>query len=116
MIRQLKNYILCCLTLVLGSVALCNANDQTIDLSRLKGKVDLSQQKSVAVTSGSNYFIATSLGEVDIDSCKFLVISALAPIAQMMLDKVSNEEFEFNNEKLLIVEFKDILAKIEEGM
>ncbi len=51
---------------------------------------------AVVMTSGSNYFISSGIGQVEVEGISFLVISAMAPLAQVMIGKGEGETFSFN--------------------
>lgn len=73
---------------------------KSIDPRKKCNKVELG---SIVSTSGSTYFIAAGIGEVVVENETILVISALAPIAQRMLDGAEGEEFEFNKTRFTII-------------
>jgi transcription elongation GreA/GreB family factor len=74
---------------------------KSIDVNKLSKKVELG---SIVITSQSNYFIASGVGQIRIDDDMYLVISAMAPIAQGLLDKTPGEKTEFNGKSIKIYE------------
>ncbi|MEP5613748.1 MAG: hypothetical protein ABJP45_15960 [Cyclobacteriaceae bacterium] len=66
---------------------------KSIDVKKQSNKVEFG---AIVFTTGSNYFIATGLGKITVNSTDFLVVSAMAPIAQSMLGKQEGEDFTFN--------------------
>lgn len=72
---------------------------KTIDVKKHATKVELG---AIIYSSGSNYFISSSIGKIEEGGEMFLAISALAPIAQSMLDKIEGESFTFNKTETLI--------------
>jgi len=66
---------------------------KSIDVKKHCSKVELG---AIVYTTGSNYFIASGLGQMVVNETTFLVVSAMAPIAQNMLGKVEADEFTFN--------------------
>jgi transcription elongation GreA/GreB family factor len=59
---------------------------------------------AIIKTNSSNYFIATGLGEVELDRTKYYVLSAGSPLAQAMLGKKKGDEISFRNDKIKIME------------
>ncbi|WP_179375428.1 3-oxoacyl-ACP synthase [Winogradskyella wichelsiae] len=57
---------------------------------------------SVVKTSTSNYFIAISAGEIMIDNVSYYAISAVTPIAQLLLSKSVGDEIKFRDQKYII--------------
>jgi transcription elongation GreA/GreB family factor len=51
-----------------------------------------------------NYFIATSIGGKVIDNEKINIISAAAPIAQLLMNKKAGENFVFNGNKINVLD------------
>lgn len=57
---------------------------------------------SVVLTSGSNYFIAVSVGEITAEGKSFYAISPQTPIAQLLLGKVIGDSIQFRSESFEI--------------
>ena len=57
---------------------------------------------SVVYTNNGNFYIAASIGKVEIKSESFFVISPVSPIAKLLLTKKEKESFSFNNKSYLI--------------
>ena len=57
---------------------------------------------SLVYTSKSNYFIAVSLGLIEIKEKSFYAISAQTPIGQLLMGKTIGENIEFNGNKFII--------------
>ncbi len=72
---------------------------KSIDASKELRKVGLG---AIVITSGSNYFISSGVGPVDVDEVSFLAVSAMAPITQAMLDKEEGHTFSFNGNEFKI--------------
>lgn len=51
---------------------------------------------SIVKTDSINFFIATSIGKVDLDKDEYYIISILSPIGQLMKLKGVGHSFEFN--------------------
>ena len=66
---------------------------KSIDVKKVCDKVELG---AIVLTTGSNYFISSALGKIESDGSSYLVVSALAPIAQAMLGKQVDDTFTFN--------------------
>ena len=73
---------------------------KTININRDVKKVELG---AIVFTSNGNYFISSSIGQININNDVFFAISALAPIAQNMLNKTIGDDFVFNKNQLRIV-------------
>ena len=69
---------------------------------------ELSQQNvalgSIVITSGSNYFIAVSVGEIKLDKKVFYGISAATPIGKILLSKQAGDTINFRSQKFTILE------------
>jgi len=61
---------------------------------------------SVIYTSKSNYFIAISIGEIQIDNTTYYAISPGTPIAQLLLSKEVGDGIEFRDTKFTITEIQ----------
>ncbi|WP_053976706.1 3-oxoacyl-ACP synthase [Mangrovimonas xylaniphaga] len=59
---------------------------------------------SVVFTDKGNYFIAASLGELNIENTAFYAISAATPIGQLLLGKREGEKVDFGGNKIAILE------------
>ena len=58
---------------------------------------------SVVYTSQANYFVAVSAGEISITSEKFYAISAITPIAQLLLGKKGGDDIQFRDQTFKII-------------
>lgn len=54
-------------------------------------------QGSLVQTTKGNFFIAISLGQVVLNQENFMAISANAPIGKLLVGKIAQDEFTFNN-------------------
>lgn len=72
-----------------------------IDLNLISEKVCLG---SIVKTSTVNYFIAISIGKIEIENKLFYAISIHSPIGKKLLGKSVNEEIWFNDTKIRIGE------------
>ena len=61
---------------------------------------------SVIYTSKSNYFIAISIGEIQIDNTNYYAISPGTPIAKLLLSKQVGDAIEFRDSKFTITEIQ----------
>ena len=59
---------------------------------------------SIVKTDSMSFFIANSVGKVDIDGNDYYVISMLSPIGQLIKSKSKGHHFEFNSKKYIITE------------
>jgi transcription elongation GreA/GreB family factor len=57
---------------------------------------------SVVYSSESNYFIAISAGELDVNGDKFYAISPSTPIAKLILSKQVGDKIQFRNSTFVI--------------
>jgi len=71
-----------------------------IDVSKTSEIVGLG---SIVYTTQANYFIAVSAGEISASSDKFYAISAITPIAQLLLGKKSGDDIYFRNQVFKII-------------
>ncbi|EDP72759.1 hypothetical protein FBALC1_16697 [Flavobacteriales bacterium ALC-1] len=76
---------------------------QKIDLNATPQKAALG---SLVYTSQLNYYIALSVGEIDIENRKFYAISASTPIAQLLLSKTVGEEIQFRSSTFVITKIE----------
>lgn len=70
-----------------------------IDPAKVYQKVELG---ALVETSSSTFFISASLGAIIVGGEQVMAISAIAPIAQAMLDKKTGDTFDWMNEKIQI--------------
>jgi transcription elongation GreA/GreB family factor len=75
-------------------------------LQQIKPDVQFTEAKTGAIikTTSSNYFIATGLGEIELEGTKYFVLSAGSPLAQAMLGKKKGDEISFRNDTIKIKE------------
>ena len=72
-------------------------------------KVDVSETSeivalgSVVFTTQANYFVAVSAGEISVASDKFYAISAITPIAQLLLGRKSGDDIQFRDQVFKII-------------
>ena len=59
---------------------------------------------SIVKTDSMNFYIATSIGKIELDSEVYYAISLNSPIGQLLKNKSANETFEFNQKKYTIKE------------
>lgn len=59
---------------------------------------------SVVYTTKSNYYIAISAGELEVDTQKFYAIAANTPIAQLLLGKTIGDDIVFRNQNFAITD------------
>lgn len=74
---------------------------KSIDTRKICDKVELG---AIILTTGSNYFISSALGQIESEGDTYLVVSAMAPIVQNMLGKQVGDEFTFNKASFKISE------------
>lgn len=59
---------------------------------------------SLIKTDSSNFFIAVSIGKVEVDNESYYIISKLSPIGQLLQNKSVGEEISFNDNRYKILE------------
>lgn len=59
---------------------------------------------SLVKTNTSNFFIAVSIGKVDVDNESYYIISKSSPIGQLLLNKSVGDEIAFNESRYKILE------------
>jgi transcription elongation GreA/GreB family factor len=59
---------------------------------------------SIVKTNIMNFYIATSIGKIELDDAVFYAISVNSPIGQLLINKTVNAQFEFNQNKYIISE------------
>jgi len=67
-------------------------------------KNDIGKIGSLIYTNFGNYFLAISIGEVEIDNNMFYVISPSSPIGKLLLGKKKGEIIYFNSKEIKITE------------
>ncbi len=86
---------------------------QLSEAMRVKMKLDLLKRTSVSekisfgsivITSFGNYFISISAGRLIVDNEKYFAISPQAPLAQILLQKKTEDIIEFNDREIKIIE------------
>ncbi|WP_422361135.1 GreA/GreB family elongation factor [Reichenbachiella sp.] len=73
----------------------------TIDPDKTCSKVVLG---ALVETENSSFYISASLGALEIESGQIMVISAISPIAQAMLDKKVGDTFEWMKKETKILQ------------
>lgn len=76
---------------------------QKINLEAVPQKVALG---SIVYTSQLNYFIAISVGEINIENKKFYAISPSTPISQLLLSKTVGERIKFRSSTFIITKIE----------
>jgi len=61
---------------------------------------------SLVQTDISNFYLAISIGKVDIDNHSYLIISRSSPIGELLLNKTAGDSFTFNNTTYTIKDVK----------
>jgi transcription elongation GreA/GreB family factor len=73
----------------------------TLNLSKSSEKIEAG---SIVKTNLNTFFISASLGMVDFQGEKLMLISAISPLASALLDKKSGEQITFNSRTYTIEE------------
>ncbi len=75
-------------------------------LSTIKTNIDSKDAMlgSIVKTNIMNFYIATSIGKIELDDAVFYAISVNSPIGQLLINKTVNAQFEFNQNKYVISE------------
>lgn len=63
-------------------------------------------QGSIVKTNSSNFFIATSVGKIEIDEVPYFVISLNSPIGQLLKNKTTGDSISFNENNYSIIDVK----------
>ncbi|MFT5627261.1 MAG: transcription elongation GreA/GreB family factor [Glaciecola sp.] len=77
--------------------------------NQVLSKIDVSKSSEiiglgcVVYTTQANYFVAVSAGEILVASEKFYAISAITPIAQLLLGKTVDDTIQFRDQKFKII-------------
>ena len=61
---------------------------------------------SLVKTNSANFYIAVSIGKVEVDDESYFIISKSSPIGQLLLNKVAGDEIAFNDNRYKILEVK----------
>lgn len=75
---------------------------KALDLISNKKHFDSVELGCLVETSNGNYFIAISIGKVDIDGYTAYAISPTSPLGQQLLGKVEGDQAIFNNKLISI--------------
>lgn len=75
-------------------------------LSTIKTNIDSKDAMlgSIVKTNIMNFYIATSIGKIELDDAVFYAISVNSPIGLLLINKTVNAQFEFNQNKYIISE------------
>ena len=61
---------------------------------------------SLVRTDSSTFYIAVSIGKVELDNASYYIISKLSPIGQLLLNKTVGDTITFNDSRYKILEVK----------
>ena len=61
---------------------------------------------SLVKTNTTNFYIAVSIGKVELDNDSYFIISKSSPIGQLLLNKTKGDTIAFNNNHYTILEVK----------
>jgi transcription elongation GreA/GreB family factor len=61
---------------------------------------------SLVKTDSSNFYMATSIGKVELDEASYYIISKLSPIGQLLFNKTVGDEIVFNENHYKILDVK----------
>ncbi|MFG6687027.1 hypothetical protein ACGK9U_10620 [Mariniflexile sp. HNIBRBA6329] len=75
-------------------------------LSNIKTNIDSKEAMlgNIVKTNVMNFYIASSIGKIELDNNVFYAISVNSPIGQLLINKPVNTSFEFNQNKYVITE------------
>lgn len=82
--------------------------DEALKLKKALSQIDPERKAneiengSMVVTKTMTYFIAVSLGVIEVNNKKVAAISPVSPLGQKLLQAKAGDEIEFNKAKLLI--------------
>lgn len=77
---------------------------KSLDQISIENKIDHVKLGAMVNTSNGVYFIASGIGLINVEGQNIMVISAIAPIAQQLLDKKTGDQVIFNGKKITIEE------------
>lgn len=89
-----------------NSKLLYEAGQQKIALQQIEN-VDAAKEVkngSLVLTSGGNFYISISAGELNVDGETFFAVSQAAPIGRVFIGKRVGEELNFNGTKYLVMD------------
>lgn len=61
---------------------------------------------SLVTTDSSTFYIAVSIGKVELDDASYYIISKLSPIGQLFLNKTVGDTITFNDNRYTILDVK----------
>ena len=82
--------------------------EESLKLRKILSQIDPNknsetvQSGSLVTTTSVTYFIAVSLGIIDVDTKKVAVISPVSPLGNQLLDKKPGDNFVFNQQEITI--------------
>lgn len=74
-------------------------NLSKIDVSKSSGSIGLG---SVVFTSNANYFIAISIGQIEVEGTNFFAISLNTPIGLLLMGKTVGDTVVFRDQKFVV--------------
>ena len=77
--------------------------NETLNKIQLTSKHNNVALGSLVITTQLNYFIAISAGEILLEEKKYYAISAVTPMAQLLLSKQIGDRIEFRDSKFTII-------------
>lgn len=73
----------------------------TLDRISLDDNSNTIKLGSLAITNKHNYFLAISVGEIQVKNEIYYAVSSLSPIGKLLLGKKVGDEFEFNGSNVI---------------
>ncbi|MCO6498808.1 MAG: 3-oxoacyl-ACP synthase [Vicingus serpentipes] len=61
---------------------------------------------SLVITNNGNFYIAVSLGKIEIDGISYFAISTVSPIGKLLIGLKANDAFSFNGKNYVIERIK----------
>ena len=80
-----------------------NEMKETMDKINFSPNSNISKLGSLVVTSWGNYFLAISLGKMEIDNNVYYVVSLSSPIGKNLLGTKRGDKVNFNGKKIKIL-------------
>ncbi|MDY7395779.1 GreA/GreB family elongation factor [Aureibaculum sp. 2210JD6-5] len=78
-------------------LAVINQMKTILDRILLDDNSKIAKLGSLVITNKNNYFLAISVGELQVENKRYYAVSIASPIGKLLLGKKVGDEFEFND-------------------
>ena len=75
----------------------------TMNKIDINGNSKIARLGSVVVTSSGNYFLAISVGKIEIAKDVYFAVSLSSPIGKLLLGRKENDQLNFNGKQLKVL-------------